>query len=83
MKILSPVRSPKICILQNQQEGGGASEGGLLKFQASNFNIFNLPSPVILFKIEYFHSHDWQLCKIIGTKESSHLYGYQATIQQS
>ena len=42
--------APKICILQNQQERGGgllkkwtASEGGLLKFQASSFNIFIPP----------------------------------------
>ena len=36
------VGAPKICILQNQQEGGllkngNASEGSLLKFQTSSF----------------------------------------------
>ena len=46
--------APKICILQNQQEGGGIPKklnrwrGGLLKFQASSFNIFIPPNLVIL-----------------------------------
>ena len=42
-------RVPKICILQNQQEGGAPEKlnrllGGLRKFQASSFNIF-IPPP--------------------------------------
>ena len=44
--------APKICIFQNQQDGGGgskknwtASKGGLPKFQASSFNIFIPPPP--------------------------------------
>ena len=50
MKILRG--APKICILQNLQEGGGGGgapkklncyRGGLLKFQASSFNIFIPP----------------------------------------
>ena len=48
-------RALKICILQNQQEGGGGASKiieplarggrGLVKFQASSFNIFAPPPP--------------------------------------
>ena len=50
--------APKIYILQNQKKGGAPKNwttsqgGGLLKFQASSFNIF-IPSPPLSYEMNF------------------------------